>query len=96
MAGSLRGRGEGDAKWVYQCTTKEKRTFFNVGKKFLWPLSRAGGGLKALVAGPLRKDFFCGFPDSLKITTIVYTYLYWVAFQKGTTTTTRKYEKGKI
>ena len=24
--------------------TKEKNTFFNVMKKFLWPLSRGGGG----------------------------------------------------
>ena len=40
-----------------------KNTFFNVRKKFLCPLSRErGGGLKALVAGPLRIIFFCGWP----------------------------------
>ena len=24
--------------------------------------AKPGGGLKAIVAGPLRKNFFCGFP----------------------------------
>ena len=43
--------------------TKEKRTFFLKEKSFYGqPLSREGG-VKALVAGPLRKElFFCGFP----------------------------------
>ena len=27
----------------------------------MWPLSSRGGG-KTLVAGPLKKDFVCGFP----------------------------------
>ena len=30
----------------------------------MWPLSsRVGGGGKALVAGPLKNNFFCGFPN---------------------------------
>ena len=28
----------------------------------MWPLSSMGGG-KALVAGSLKKNFFCGFPN---------------------------------
>ena len=28
---------------------------------------RGGGWLKALVAGPLRKEFFCGFPYEVQI-----------------------------
>ena len=28
----------------------------------MWPLSPRGGGGKALVAWPLKKRFFCGFP----------------------------------
>ena len=48
--------------------TKGKKSFFffNVRKKvLLWPLIR-GGGLKAVVAGPLRKELFCGFPISVE------------------------------
>ena len=44
---------------------RKKRTFFNVRKKFLWPLSRVGGGggggAKGL-SGRATKNFFCGFP----------------------------------
>ena len=28
----------------------------------MWPLSSKGGGSKALVAGPLKNNFFCCFP----------------------------------
>ena len=28
-----------------------------------------GGAIKALVAGPLRKDFFCGFPYGIMVVT---------------------------
>ena len=32
------------------------------GEKFPWPLSQGGGGLKALVAGPLKKEPFFAIP----------------------------------
>ena len=46
------------------CSTKKKKTFFNVRKKVSMATKpRGGGGLKALVAWPLiQKNFFCGFP----------------------------------
>ena len=41
------------------CATKEKRTFFfNVREKVPLAAKPRGGGLKALMAGPLRKEFF--------------------------------------
>ena len=53
MAGPLREGGG-----LNECATKEKRIVLMQGKKFLWPLSRGGGGLKALAAGPQRKEPF--------------------------------------
>ena len=38
-----------------------KNVFFLIPKNLL-PLSQGGGGVKALVAGPLRKDFFLRLP----------------------------------
>ena len=53
MAGPLRGGGGG----LNGCSTKEKGTFFNVRKKV--PVAtKPSGGLKALVAGLLRKEHF--------------------------------------
>ena len=53
MAGPLRGVGG----VLNGCATKEKRTFFNVRKKV--PVATKPRG--ALVAGPLRKNFFAAF-----------------------------------
>ena len=40
------------------CATKEKKNFFlNVRKKVPMTTKPRGGGLKALVAGPLKKSF---------------------------------------
>ena len=40
---------------------RKKELFFNVRKKV--PMAtKPGGGAKALVAGPQRKELFCGFP----------------------------------
>ena len=50
VAGPLRGGGR-----LNRCATKKKITFFNVGKKVPKATKPRGGGLKALVAGPLRK-----------------------------------------
>ena len=40
---------------------RKKELFFNVRKKVHMVTKPREGGLKALVSGPLRKDFFCGF-----------------------------------
>ena len=40
--------------------TKKEQT-----KSSYMPLSRGGEGVKVLVALPLKKDFFYGFPNSL-------------------------------
>ena len=45
-----------------RCATKEIKTLFNVKKKVPMATKPRGGGLKASVAGPLRKELFCGFP----------------------------------
>ena len=52
VAGPLRGGG------LNGCATKEKITFFNIRKKVPMATKPGGGGLKALVAGPLRKELF--------------------------------------
>ena len=57
MAGPLRGGG------LNGCAIKEKIPFFNVRKKNPMATKPGGGGLKAKVAGPLRKDFFAGKPQ---------------------------------
>ena len=57
LGASLQKRRGNDRGGLNGCTTKEKITFFNVRKKV--PMAtkpRGGGGLKALVAGPLRKE----------------------------------------
>ena len=38
---------------------RKKKLFSNVREKVLMDTKPGGGGLKALVVGPLRKDFFC-------------------------------------
>ena len=59
VAGPLVGEGG-----LNGCATKEKRTFSLMeGKKFLWPISRGGGGPKGLSGRATKKiTFFCGFP----------------------------------
>ena len=59
-----RGGGKGPTTW-------EKRTFFYkysyiLAQKFLWPLSRGGGGVKALVVGLLKKELFFAASLSLR------------------------------
>ena len=44
--------------------TKKKEKILKLEKKYsekMWPLSPKGGG-KALVARPLKLNFYCGFP----------------------------------
>ena len=53
VTGPLRGRG---------CATKEKRFFLMKGKKFLWPLSRGGGGAKGLRGRATKKITFFALP----------------------------------
>ena len=43
--------------------TKEKRTVFNVRKKFLWTLSRGPGGSKGISGRATKKRNFYGFPN---------------------------------
>ena len=54
------------------CLSKSVSGYFktkkNKNKKFLWPLSRGGEGVKALVVGPLKKELF--FAASLSGSTL--------------------------
>ena len=61
----LSGRATKRGGGLNGCATKEKRTFFNVREKSSYGhYAEGGGGLKALVAGPQRKEVF--FAASLK------------------------------
>ena len=53
VAGPLTGGGG-----LNRCATKEKRKFFNVRKEVLMSNKPRVEGLKALVAGPLKKELF--------------------------------------
>ena len=55
------------------CATTEKKC--NVRKKFLWPLSREGGGAKGFSGQATKKRFsFCGFPKVLSVILKVFIY----------------------
>ena len=49
-------------------------------KKFLWPQSRGwwGGGVKAPLAGPLKKYFFCGFPNAPLVIALLVIVQAWI------------------
>ena len=62
----LSGRATKRGGWLNGCATKEKRPFFNVrGKVPMTTKPEGGGGLKTLVAGPLRIFLFFLFAASL-------------------------------
>ena len=54
----LSGRATKREGGLNGCATKEKRLFFNVKKKVPMATKPRGGGLKAIVAGPLKKTLF--------------------------------------
>ena len=57
-------------KFFFSGLAPKKIFFLKLLNKFsdkMWPLSSRGVRGKALVAGPLKKELFCGFPKHSQI-----------------------------